>query len=302
MEKKTIIICGFPGTGKSTFLEDFSGKYECYDNDSSNYDSKFFPNNYISDIEENIGKYDYIFVSTHEDVLDLLCKKGIKHSVFYPSKECKWNYIKNYTDRGNEAGFINCLENNFCDWIDELDNRHKRVDPNIEIQYKLRYGRYLSDVITSMILPYNEKKTEIQEEDKQNLEDEFKPLIFAIDFDGTCVKDAFPEVGEDIGAEIVITKLQEKGHKIILNTIRSNNQEKNEMHLDVAINWFQEKGITLYGINENPAQKEWSSSPKVYADYYIDDKSLGIPYRLNREVPYVDWNIIEKLLIEKEIL
>lgn len=299
MEKKTIIICGFPGIGKSTFFKEFGEKYECYDNDSSNYDDKFFPNNYIFDIEENIGKYDYIFVSTHEDVIDLLCKKGIKHSIFYPSKESREIYIKNYRKRGNNSDFVDNLEMNFFDWINDLDNRYNKIDPNVERLYKLRVGRYLSDVIPFMSLPYNERKIEEKEE---SIKDEFKPLVFAIDFDGTCVKNAFPEVGEDIGAEIIIRKLQEKGHKIVLNTVRSNKSDKNEMHLDAAVNWFKEKEITLFGINENPEQKEFSLSPKVYANYYIDDKSLGTPCKVDSEDPYVDWSSIEKILIEKGIL
>ena len=46
-------------------------------------------------------------------------------------------------------------------------------------------------------------------------------MIIAVDFDGTCVTHEFPEVGRDIGAVPVLKELVEKGHKIILYTMRS---------------------------------------------------------------------------------
>ena len=51
--------------------------------------------------------------------------------------------------------------------------------------------------------------------------------------------------------------------------------------LQDAIDWFKENGIPLWGINENPNQKEWTSSPKIYANIYIDDTALGIPLKLD---------------------
>ncbi len=57
--------------------------------------------------------------------------------------------------------------------------------------------------------------------------------------------------------------------------------------LDDAIRWFRERGIPLYAVNENPSQQRWTSSPKVHADLYIDDSSLGcpIPVRGRCETP-----------------
>jgi hypothetical protein len=74
-----------------------------------------------------------------------------------------------------------------------------------------------------------------------------------------------------VGAVPVLKELVEKGHKIILYTMRShpdkNNQGKtlsgeivSNDTLQDAINWFKENGIPLWGINENPKQKEWTSS------------------------------------------
>jgi hypothetical protein len=56
-------------------------------------------------------------------------------------------------------------------------------------------------------------------------------------------------------------------------------------------------------VNENPAQKEWTSSPKTYAQMYIDDAALGVPLITGKHAkPYVDWNLIYELLRRKSIL
>ena len=142
-------------------------------------------------------------------------------------------------------------------------------------------------------------------------------MIIAVDFDGTCVTHEFPEVGKDIGAVPVLKELVKKGHKIILYTMRSHPDENNQARtlsggiisndiLQDAIDWFKENEIPLWGINENPKQKEWTSSPKVYANIYIDDAALGTPliYAKEGELyrPYVDWNRMRALLKIKGVL
>lgn len=118
--------------------------------------------------------------------------------------------------------------------------------------------------------------------------------IFAIDFDGTCVTHAFPAVGEDIGAVPVLKALVEKGHRLILYTMRSAH------HLDAAVKWFEKNEIELYGVQTNPSQKNWTSSPKCYAHVYIDDAGLGIPLKQSGvDRPYVDWAAV-KILLEAQ--
>lgn len=65
--------------------------------------------------------------------------------------------------------------------------------------------------------------------------------------------------------------------------------------LENAKHWFEERGIILYGVNENPSQKQWTESPKVYAHLYIDDANLGVPLVKNSIAsnrPYVDWKLV----------
>lgn len=150
-----------------------------------------------------------------------------------------------------------------------------------------------------------------------------KKMTIAVDFDGTCVTHDFPKVGKNIGAEIVLKKLADKGHKIILYTMRSHPSEKAENAeasgmipttndcLQDAIDWFAKYDIPLYGVNDNPSQHSWTDSPKVYANIYIDDAALGIPlvYEDMKHIydgsvmrPYVGWVRVSELLYESGIL
>ena len=130
-----------------------------------------------------------------------------------------------------------------------------------------------------------------------------KILTIAIDFDGTIVKHRYPELGEDIpNALEVIKKLQDKGHKIILYTMRSDKEDMET--LTDAVVYLKERNIKLYGINQNKSQKHWTDSSKVYANYYIDDAAIGCPliWEEEEDKPYVNWVKIEEILIQNKIL
>lgn len=140
-------------------------------------------------------------------------------------------------------------------------------------------------------------------------------MIIAVDFDGTCVTHEFPRVGKEIGAAEVLKELTDKGHKIILFTMRSHPNEINQNRtldgstinndpLQDAIDWFKKHDVPLFGVNENPTQKDWTSSPKPYAHIYIDDAALGVPLKHDflSDRPYVDWDIVRYYLHAKGIL
>ena len=134
----------------------------------------------------------------------------------------------------------------------------------------------------------------------------------AVDFDGTVVTHDFPEVGKDIGAVPVLKDLVNAGHKIILFTMRSHGnpaiqkgygQDRKGSILDTdvlddAINWFKANDIPLFGINENPTQKSWTNSPKVYAHVIIDDTACGAPvFYDDNGRPYIDWKRVREWLV-----
>ena len=122
-------------------------------------------------------------------------------------------------------------------------------------------------------------------------------MHIAVDFDGTMVTHEYPAIGRDIGAFPILKELVGKGHQIILFTMRSGDK------LDEALNYIEGKRLLLYGINHNPDQDDWNTSPKAYAHMYIDDASLGTPLIVNgNERAYVDWKIIKEMLHDKFIL
>ena len=120
-------------------------------------------------------------------------------------------------------------------------------------------------------------------------------MIIAIDFDGTCVTHKYPEIGESIGAEKVLKKLVDNDHKLILNTMRSHKKYEGRDLLEEAVEWFKKNDIELYGVNENPGQKSWTDSPKIYANIYIDDAALGCPLTMDEDGNgmHVDWKPID---------
>ena len=123
--------------------------------------------------------------------------------------------------------------------------------------------------------------------------------IIAIDFDGTCVEHEYPNIGLDVdGAVETLRRLNNEGHRLILNTMRSGEK------LEAAVRWFKERKIKLWSVNCNPEQSEWTSSPKVYADIYIDDAALGCPVRFIDGVRHhvVDWSKVSAELEYHDIL
>lgn len=131
-----------------------------------------------------------------------------------------------------------------------------------------------------------DEESRIQKFNKINKEN---MAIIGIDFDGTCVTDLFPYVGDNIGAASVLRKLADK-NLLILYTVRDGK------YLQDAVDWFKYNHINLYSVNYNP--EPVSSSPKLYCDYYIDDRNIGTPLT---DKGYVDWNKMLVLLRQKNL-
>ncbi len=126
-----------------------------------------------------------------------------------------------------------------------------------------------------------------------------KNLVIAIDFDGTCVEHDYPAVGIEVeGAVETLRALVKRGHRLILFTMRSGER------LEAAVRWFRDRKIELWAINENPEQKSWTASPKVYADYYIDDSALGCPIMFIDGVRHhvVNWSKVRQMLEYNRVL
>lgn len=102
------------------------------------------------------------------------------------------------------------------------------------------------------------------------------PKIVAVDFDGTLVEDNFPDIGRPY-MEMFQTMiyLRSKGVKVVLWTSR--NFYKNRDLLEEAVQFCKEQGLEFDAINENVQEVQeltGEDTRKVYADLYIDDKSI----------------------------
>ncbi len=122
-------------------------------------------------------------------------------------------------------------------------------------------------------------------------------MYICLDFDGTVVDHRYPEIGEPVPKALDwLRKLQLSGARIILWTMRSDSAEG--PLLTHAVSYLKENGIHLYGINRNPDQDEWTTSPKAYGHVYVDDSAVGCPLihprGFNR--PCVNWKKVGPML------
>lgn len=96
--------------------------------------------------------------------------------------------------------------------------------------------------------------------------------IIAVDFDGTLCKNEYPGIGEpNLRLIGYLNRQQGMGAKIILWTCRMYER------LDEAVSWCKEHNLIFDYINENAVEaiEEFGGdSRKIYADEYIDDKSI----------------------------
>lgn len=116
-------------------------------------------------------------------------------------------------------------------------------------------------------------------------------MYICVDFDGTVVDHCYPDIGEAVPEAIVwLQRLQSQGAKIILFTMRSNRAGGKNLLQD-AVRFMEANGISLFGVNRNPDQDSWTSSPKAYGDVYVDDSAIGCPLILPKGFARqcVDW-------------
>ena len=121
-----------------------------------------------------------------------------------------------------------------------------------------------------------------------------RSMIIGLDFDGTMVEHRWPEMGPTIpGAVEWIRRCQAEGARVILWTNRSGPT------LQAAINYLVKNGIHVWAVNENPEQKAWTDSPKIYCHYLVDDVCWGIPL-MHRpgQRSYVDWSKVGPALFK----
>jgi hypothetical protein len=119
-----------------------------------------------------------------------------------------------------------------------------------------------------------------------------KTCVIAVDFDGTIVEHDYPKLGRAVpGALEWLTRYQAAGARLMLWTMRSGGDQHPYVLAD-AVSYLVDRGVKLFGVNENPEQ-DWSTSPKQYAHLYIDDAAFGCPLIMGGNGrPMADWSII----------
>lgn len=118
----------------------------------------------------------------------------------------------------------------------------------------------------------------------KNVKDEIgnkKYTIYAVDFDGTLCRAAFPGIGEPNTVLIShLIKRRKQGDKLILWTCRIGER------LQEAVEWCRGHGLEFDAVNGNLPEtiEKWGGeSRKIYADVYLDDQAVNRP---EYHIPY----------------
>lgn len=154
MSRKAIVICGFPGVGKTSVANNrtnildaessaFSWNWNPENLEKGRERNPEFPHNYIRFIKENMDKYDVILTSSHQAVRDSLKAEGIQYIIVAPEFPCKNEYMIRYLQRGSDIDFIEQLYERWTMFIKDFTNDGAPI-------IWLEEGKYLSDVLGVM--------------------------------------------------------------------------------------------------------------------------------------------------------
>jgi len=115
-------------------------------------------------------------------------------------------------------------------------------------------------------------------------------MTIGVDFDGTIVRDRYPEIGPEIPfATQTLKMLIQERHQLILWSVREGDL------LEEAVEWCRARGVEFYAVNKDYPEEEKDKnrhySRKLKADLWIDDRNVGgLP----------DWGTIYKMIHEKK--
>ncbi|WRM43353.1 hypothetical protein [Staphylococcus phage LY01] len=149
----TKIIAAFPGTGKSyiknniTFLKTSDSDLNSFSwsiKDGKKVKDPRFPKNYIHYIKSLYYKnvMDYIFVSTHKEVIQELIDSNLDFVVVYPKRSDKNLYLERYKEKGSDSKFIELLDNMFDSFVDDIEDKIPE-----ENRIELNHNEYLANVL-----------------------------------------------------------------------------------------------------------------------------------------------------------
>ena len=155
---KALIICGFPGIGKSTAEQAYRDAIDCessafhYVIDHNVVNANFpagvkkenpnWAQEYVDFVEKcaKDGKYRYVLASSHLEVREELDMRTIPYVVVVPEAGIKDEYLQRYVKRGDCAEFIIKVSESWDEWLNEIEQNAPAV-------IHLKAGKVLSDIL-----------------------------------------------------------------------------------------------------------------------------------------------------------
>lgn len=141
--QKTKIIAAFAGTGKTYCAKkhenvlDFDYLFLKFSYEDELLKTKKFeelkgikkgrslnpqwPQNFITQLFENMQKYDVILIPANDEILSYLEENKLDYILCYPKVECKSIYMKRYLDRGTNQEWIQNMDKNFEEYVNGFD-------------------------------------------------------------------------------------------------------------------------------------------------------------------------------------
>ena len=113
-----MIICGFPGTGKSVMA-----RYSKW----VDLESTPFRKNWrlYAEVARHMSDHGHtVMVSTHPELLDELEQLEARYTVVIPDTTDVQTYMDRYEKRGNTPEFCKRVYDNWHVWLESIINRH----------------------------------------------------------------------------------------------------------------------------------------------------------------------------------
>jgi hypothetical protein len=150
MRKSAIVIAGFPGIGKSWFIETRAKGKRVADLEPSSFkcgkdQSGYWPSNYLTAVRQAMAESDIVLIATYPEIITTLVVEGVALIIVYPDSSQSVEYEQRYRARGNHERIIEILIKNFKSNVENLvaldGCKHVVLKP----------GQYLSDVIGEIV-------------------------------------------------------------------------------------------------------------------------------------------------------
>lgn len=112
-----MIICGFPGVGKSMMAK-FS---HAVDLESTPFEKDWMRYAKVAKHMQDSGYV--VMVSTHKELLDCFEQMEVPYTVVVPHIDDLKTYVRRYEARGNNAKFVQKVVENWNEWLHQIHSK-----------------------------------------------------------------------------------------------------------------------------------------------------------------------------------